>query len=55
MAVSCVPRPFSYFTATITGDVAEDDGAEVRRSFKIEAELNGRHTVFTHESAWYSG
>ena len=30
------------FTATIIGDVGEDDGAEIRRYFEIDASLNGR-------------
>jgi hypothetical protein len=50
-----VPTPLTNFTAKIAGDVAEDDGAEVRRSFEIEAELNGRHTVFTIPSSQFSG
>src|SRR5215218_906 len=50
-----VPTPLTNFTARITGDVAEDDGAEVRRSFEIEAELNGRSTVFTIPSSQFSG
>jgi hypothetical protein len=35
--------------------VAEDDGAEMRRSFEIAAELNGHRTVFTIPSAQFSG
>src|SRR5215211_2113056 len=50
-----VPTPLANFIARITGDVAEDDGAEVRRSFEIEAELNGRRTVFTIPSSQFSG
>lgn len=50
-----VPTPLTNFTARITGDVAEDDGAEVRRSFEIEAELSGRRTVFTIPSSQFSG
>lgn len=34
------------FVATIVGDVAEDDGAEVRRAFEIEATLVGRSRRF---------
>src|SRR5215217_2910130 len=50
-----MPTPLTNFTARITGDVAEDDGAEVRRSFEIEAESNGRRTVFTIPSSKFSG
>src|SRR5919107_153296 len=50
-----VPTPLTNFSARIIGDVAEDDGAEVRRSFEIEAELNGRRTVFTIPSSQFSG
>jgi hypothetical protein len=50
-----VPTPLTNFTAKIAGDVAEDDGAEVRRSFEIEAELNGRRTIFTIPSSQFSG
>ncbi len=35
------------FGAAIVADVAEDDGAEVRRSFEIEARLRGRVRKFT--------
>jgi hypothetical protein len=49
-----VPTLLTNFTAKITGDVAEDDGAEVRRSFEIEAELNGRRTIFTIASSQFS-
>ena len=35
------------FTARIVGDVAEDDGAEVRRRFDIEATLHGRSHHFS--------
>ena len=37
-----VDVPLTNFTARITGNVAEDDGAEVRRRFDIEATLHGR-------------
>src|SRR5215217_8424884 len=50
-----MPTPLTNFIARITGDVAEDDGAEVRRSFEIKAELNGRRTVFTIPSSQFSG
>jgi hypothetical protein len=35
--------------------VAEDDGAEVRRYFEIEADLNGRRTVFYVPSGQFAG
>src|SRR5215216_729820 len=50
-----MPTPLTNFTARITGDVAQDDGAEVRRSFEIEATLMGRRTVFTIPSSQFSG
>jgi hypothetical protein len=43
------------FAAKITRDVAEDDGAEVRRRFEIEATLNGRREVFSVPSARFAG
>ena len=50
-----VPTPLTNFTASITADVAEDDGAEVRRYFEIEADLNGRRTVFHVPSGQFAG
>jgi hypothetical protein len=50
-----VPTPLTNFTASITADVAEDDGAEVRRYFKIEADLNGRRIVFHVPSGQFAG
>jgi hypothetical protein len=50
-----VMTPLTNFTAKITRDVAEDDGAEVRRSFEIEATLNGRREVFSVPSARFAG
>jgi hypothetical protein len=50
-----VPTPLTNFRARIIGDVVEDDGAEESRSFEIEAELNGRHSVFTLPSERFSG
>src|SRR5215218_5485557 len=41
-----VPTMLTNFVASITADVAEDDGAELRRYFEIEANLNGRRTAF---------
>jgi hypothetical protein len=37
-----IPTPLTTFTATITGQVVEDDGAEVRRLLEIEATLRKR-------------
>ena len=50
-----VPTPLTNFTASITADVAEDDGAELRRYFEIEAHLNGRRTAFTVPSGQFAG
>jgi hypothetical protein len=50
-----VMTPLTNFTAKITRDVAEDDGAEVRRRFEIEATLNGRREVFSVASSRFEG
>jgi len=50
-----VPTTLTNFTASITADVAEDDGAELRRYFEIEADLNGRRTVFHVPSSQFAG
>lgn len=42
-----IPTPLTNFTARIVADVKEDDGAEVRRLYEIEARLNGRVSRFT--------
>ena len=42
-----VDVPLTNFTACIIGDVAEDDGAEVRRRFDIAATLHGRSHHFS--------
>lgn len=42
-----VPMLLTNFAATITSDIVEDDGAQERRSFEIEAHINGRRAVFT--------
>ena len=42
-----VPTPLTTFTATITGQVVEDDGAETRRLLEIEAKLRQRTYRFT--------
>ena len=41
-----VEVPLTNFVARIVRDVAEDDGAEVRRAFEMEAELRGRRHSF---------
>jgi hypothetical protein len=41
-AEGIIPTPLSTFTATITGQVVEDDGAETRRLLEIEATLRQR-------------
>src|SRR5215207_6764642 len=50
-----VPTPLTNFVARITTDVAEDDGAELRRYFVIEADLNGRRTAFPVPSSQFAG
>jgi hypothetical protein len=50
-----VPTPLANFTASITADVAQDDGAELRRYFEIEANLNGRRAVFSVPSSQFAG
>lgn len=50
-----VPTPLTNFTARIVRDVAEDDGAEVRRNFEIEAFLNGRRESFSVPSSNFAG
>ena len=41
-AESIIPIPLTTFIAVITGQVVEDDGAEVRRLLEIEATMRGR-------------
>ena len=50
-----VPTPLTNFAATITADVAEDNGTELRRYFEIEANLNGRRAVFSVPSSQFAG
>ena len=40
------PVALANFTATIRGQVVEDDGAEQRQAFEIEANLDGRSHAF---------
>jgi len=48
-----VSIPLTNFTARIISDVAEDDGAEARRFFEVEARLNGRRAVFAVPAAQF--
>ncbi len=50
-----VPTLLTNFTATITADVIEDDGAEVWRSFEIEATLGARKQTFAVPAAKFVG
>jgi hypothetical protein len=49
------PVPLTTFTALITGQVAEDDGAETHRWLEIEAILRGRDYHFRVLSGQFSG
>lgn len=48
-----VVTPLTTFAASITADVAEDDGAEVRRSFEITAQLGQRAVSFVIPAAQF--
>ena len=50
-----VPTPLTNFTARITADVSEDDGAEVRRYFGIEARLGERAVSFDVPAPKFAG
>ena len=50
-----IPTPLTNFDAKIVGDVSQDDGAEIRRVFEIEAALNGRGHVFSVPSGQFAG
>jgi hypothetical protein len=50
-----IPTPLTNFTAKITADVVEDDGAEVQRRFEVEAELEGCQYAFTIPSTRFAG
>ena len=50
-----VPTPLTNFTARITADVSEDDGAEVRRYFGIEARLGERAVRFDVPAPKFAG
>jgi hypothetical protein len=49
-----VEVPLANFTARIVADVAKDDGAEVQRSFEIEARLNDRQKRFSVPAAKFA-
>ena len=49
-----VPTPLTTFTATITGQVVEDDGAETRRLLEIEAILRERTYLFSVPAAEFA-
>jgi hypothetical protein len=49
------PTPLTNFMARIVRDVAEDDGAEIRRRFETQAFLNGRQEIFSVRSSQFSG
>ncbi len=49
-----VDVPLTNFTACIISDVAEDDGAEVRRRFDIAATLRGRSHHFSVQASQFA-
>lgn len=49
-----VTVPLANFAARIVGDIVEDDGAETRRLFEIEASLNGRTARLTIPTAQFN-
>ena len=49
------PVLLSNFTARITQDTVEEDGAETRRRFTIEATLHGQTTTFDCTASEFSG
>ncbi|MBI5284956.1 MAG: DUF3854 domain-containing protein [Chloroflexi bacterium] len=50
-----VDTPLTNFTARIVADIVEDDGAEERRSFEIEATLRQRTQRFRIPAAQFAG
>ena len=48
------PVPLTNFSARIVADVAEDDGAEVKRHFEIEARSGERHARFNVPAARFA-
>ena len=53
--IGSVPTPLTNFTARIVADVSEDDGAEVRRYFGIEARLGERAVRFDVPAPKFTG
>lgn len=49
-----VPTPLTNFNCRITSQVAEDDGAEIRRRFDLEAWLAGRRIPFSLPAAQFA-
>jgi hypothetical protein len=47
--------PLTNFTARIVKDVTEDDGAEERRTFEVEAQIHGRSRCFTIPAPAFAG
>ena len=50
-----VPVPLANFAAKIVADVVQDDGAEVRRLFEVEAALNERVASFAVPASGFGG
>jgi len=50
-----IPTRLTNFTAKITADVVEDDGAEVQRRFEVEAALGGCQYAFTIPGTQFAG
>jgi hypothetical protein len=55
IARGTIPVTLTNFIAEIKADVSEDNGAEIRRVFDIEAKLNGRTEQFSIPSAQFVG
>lgn len=47
--------PLTNFSATITADISQDDGAEVRREFEIQATMRGRMARFHVPAGSFAG
>jgi hypothetical protein len=50
-----IPVPLTNFTATIIADLVEDDGAESRHIFAMEAQRNGHTTHFQLAASHFTG
>ncbi len=55
VADGTVPIQLTNFTATITGEVTEDDGSERRSHFEIEASLRGKEFSITVPAIEFAG